>query len=257
MLCSALVLARLVALGVLAPRADRIALGAGPALAAAVRVIDRVHRHAAHRRTDAAPALRAGLADRAQVVLFVADLADGGAAIDVHLADLARAQPQLRVVAFARQQLHRGARRARDLRTLAGLHLHAMNRGADRDVAQRQRVADLDRSIQAAHQLRAGGQPLGRDDVAALAIGVAQQREVSAAVGVVLQALHLGRDAVLVAPEIHDPVVLAMPATLVTRGDLAEIVPPRPLRLLLGELGDGPALVQLGRDHLDHGTPAG
>ena len=48
--------------------------------------------------------LRAGLADLAQVVLFVADFADGGAAVDVHLADLARAQAQLRVRAFARQQ---------------------------------------------------------------------------------------------------------------------------------------------------------
>ena len=60
---------------------------------------------------------------------------------DVHLADLARAQAQLRVVAFARQQLHRGAGRARELRALAGQHLDAVDRGADRDVAQRQRVA--------------------------------------------------------------------------------------------------------------------
>src|SRR5512147_1749819 len=81
----ALVLARLVALGVLAPRADRVALGAGPALTTAVRVIDRVHRHTPHRRTDAAPALRPRFTNGAQVVLFIAHLADGGAAVDVHL----------------------------------------------------------------------------------------------------------------------------------------------------------------------------
>src|SRR6476619_6620191 len=92
----ALVLSRLVALGVLPPRRDRIALGAGLALAAAVRVIDRVHHHAAHRGTNATPALAAGFADRFQVVLFIADLADGRAAIHVHFADLARAQAQLR-----------------------------------------------------------------------------------------------------------------------------------------------------------------
>src|SRR5262245_48634456 len=57
---SPFVLARLVTLRVLPPRAHRIALGAGAALAAAVRVIDWVHRHPAHGRADAAPALRAG-----------------------------------------------------------------------------------------------------------------------------------------------------------------------------------------------------
>src|SRR5919206_4671875 len=38
-----LVPARLVALGRLAPRADRVAAAGGPALAAAVRMIDRIH----------------------------------------------------------------------------------------------------------------------------------------------------------------------------------------------------------------------
>jgi hypothetical protein len=45
--------------------------------------------------TDAAPALGAGLAERAQVVLGVADFADRRAALDVHLAHLAGAQPQV------------------------------------------------------------------------------------------------------------------------------------------------------------------
>ena len=55
------------------------------ALAAAVRVVDRVHRHTAHRRADAAPALGAGLAELAQAVLGVADLADRRAALTEHL----------------------------------------------------------------------------------------------------------------------------------------------------------------------------
>src|SRR6185503_13565142 len=111
------------------------------ARAAAEGVVHRVHRLAAHRRADASPAIGTGLADLAQVVLVVADLADGGAAVDVHAADLARAHAQLRVLAFAREELHARARGARDLRALAGQHLDAVHRGADGDVAQRQRVA--------------------------------------------------------------------------------------------------------------------
>src|SRR5687768_7346681 len=110
-------------------------------------MIDRVLRHPAHRGTYAAPAHAPGLADRLERMLLVADLADGGAAVDVHLADLARAQADLGVVALAREQLHRGAGRARELRALAGEHLDAMDGGADRDVPERERVARLDRRL--------------------------------------------------------------------------------------------------------------
>src|SRR5947208_5631908 len=109
----ALVDAGLLALGGLSPRRHRMAVAAR---AAAQRVVDRVHRLAAHRRADAAPAVGAGLADLAQVVLFVAHFADGGAAVHVHAADLARAHAQLRVLAFTGEELHARARGARDLR---------------------------------------------------------------------------------------------------------------------------------------------
>src|SRR5438876_53638 len=101
--------------------------------AAAHRVIDRIHRDAAHGRPDAAPALRTRLADRAQAVLLVADLADRRATIDVNFADLPGTQPQLRVRAFTRQQLHAGAGRAREPHAFARLQLDAVNRRADRN----------------------------------------------------------------------------------------------------------------------------
>src|SRR5207302_1948007 len=131
---SALVLAGLVALGQHPPRAHRILPCRGLALAAAMRVVDWIHRDAAHGGPYAAPADAAGLADRFQAVLLVADFADGGAAVDVHLADLARTQPQLRVAALSRKQLNRSARGARKLCAPAGLHLDAVNRGADGDI---------------------------------------------------------------------------------------------------------------------------
>src|SRR5213078_3253683 len=127
----ALVVARAVALGERVPRRHRRLALAGAAFAAAVRVVDRVHRDAAHRRADALPALRAGLAVVAQAVLFVRNLADRGAAVDVDLATLARAEPHLRVRAFARQQRARRAGGARDLRALARQHLDAVDDRAD------------------------------------------------------------------------------------------------------------------------------
>src|SRR6185503_7327483 len=86
-------------------------------------------------------------------------------------------------------------------------------------------VARADRRLGAGEQLHAGAQALGRDDIAALAIRVDQQRDVRAAVRVVLQALDPRDDAVLVrAPEVHDAVVPLVPAPLVAHGDAPEVI---------------------------------
>ena len=114
----------------------------GFALAAAVRVIHRVHRDAAIVRHLAHPALASGLAERYVFVLDVAHLADGRHALHRHAADFARGQLQQRDAAFVRNQLRLRAGRARHLRALAGLQLDVVNHRAGRDVLQRQRIAD-------------------------------------------------------------------------------------------------------------------
>src|SRR3990170_2007717 len=63
-----LVVARLVTLGRCTPRTDRVLAALAASFATAMRMVDRVHTHAAHRRADTAPALGAGLAVLAQAV---------------------------------------------------------------------------------------------------------------------------------------------------------------------------------------------
>src|SRR5262249_3031166 len=133
----ALVVTGLQSLGVPAPRADRVRVALpGLALAAAVRVIDRVHGQSPYRRADALPALGPGLAVAAQVVLVVPHFPDGGATVDVPLAGLAGLETNVGVDALARAEGHRGARRARQLAAAAGLHLDVVDDRAHRDVAQ-------------------------------------------------------------------------------------------------------------------------
>src|SRR2546429_2161124 len=119
----ALVATCLITLGRRPPGGHRMAAAVGTA---AMGVIHRVHGDAANGGADAAPPLRAGLADRTQVVLFIADGADRGPAVDVHLANLARVHAQLRIGAFAREQLHRRSGGTRHLRAFARQHLDAM-----------------------------------------------------------------------------------------------------------------------------------
>src|SRR5690606_21128789 len=254
-LLGALVVARLVALGWHAPRGDRVRVAlAGLGLAAAVRVVHRVQGGAADGGLDAAPTVGAGLAQLLQAVLVIADFADGGPALGRNLAHLTRTQAQGRVTLFAGNQLHRSAGGACDLRTLARLELDAMHRRADRDIAQRQGVAGLDRGVGAGDHLVAGLQPLGRDDVAALAVGIAQQGDVRGAVRVVFDPLHTRHDPFLVALEVDQAVVLLVATTHVPGGDAAVVVAAAGLALLFNQRRVRRTLVQLGRDHADRGT---
>src|SRR5690606_35547131 len=253
----ALVRTRPIALARRTPRAHRLARFTSTTLTTTMRVIDRVHRHTANGRANAAPTIRTGLADLAQAMLFVTDFADGGAALDVHAADLARAQTKLGVRTFASEQLHRSTGSTRDLGTLAGDHLDAMDRRTDRDVADRQGIARLDRGFYAADQLLTDFNTTRGDDVAALAMRVAQQGKVSGTVGVVLETLDLGRNAVLVTTEVHQTVVLLVTTALVTHRDATVVVTTGLLALLLDQRSNGATLVQIGSHHLDLGATAG
>src|SRR6266699_5554898 len=253
----ALVLACLVALGQHPPWTHRMLPRRGLSLTAAMRVVDRIHRDAAHGGSHAAPAHAPGLADRFQAVLLVADFADRRAAFDVHFANLPGTQAHLGVAPLAGAQLHRSPCRARKLRAPAGLHFHAVNGGSDRDVPQRQGIARFDRRLRTRHVLRAGREALGRDDIAALAIGVAKQREVRAPVRIVLEPLDLGRNTVLVAAKIDDAVMMFVAATLVAHRDVPVDIAAGLLRLLLDQAMVRPALVQIGIDQLDELAPAG
>src|SRR5271170_7584825 len=138
-----LLLARLVSLRGLAPR--RLGMVSFRfALAAAMRMVNRVHRNPAHVTALAEPARTPGLADRNILVIEIAHLPDGRAAIRLHHPLLARRQLEQRHLALFRHQLRLHARTPRELGPGARLELDRMNHGAERDVLEHQRVARLD-----------------------------------------------------------------------------------------------------------------
>src|SRR3569833_2550759 len=208
----ALIATRLLALGLLTPWRYRMTTCSGAALAATVRVVDRVHDHAAHSRTHAAPTHCTGLADLAKIMFSVADLANGRAAFDMHATHFAGTQTPLRVSSFARHQYDCRVGGVGFLRALAWQHFYAMHRGADRNVSDRQAIASLDRRFGAVHQLITDRHALACDDVFALAICVADHGDVCAAVRIIFNALNLGSDSILVTAEIDHTVLMLMPA---------------------------------------------
>src|SRR5215210_1119395 len=106
----------------------------GLALAAAVRMVAWVHDDTADFRTLAHVAGSPGLAEVLVLVVEVADLADGGHALDAHPADLAGREADLRLLPFLGEQLGRRSGRADDLAALARNELDVVDRRAERDV---------------------------------------------------------------------------------------------------------------------------
>src|ERR1700690_3710954 len=81
-----LVRPRLLALGRLAPRRHRMTAARGAAFAAAVRMVDRVHRDAAVMGLAAEPAVATGLADRNVHVVRIGHRTNGAGAAAVNQA---------------------------------------------------------------------------------------------------------------------------------------------------------------------------
>src|SRR6516162_10350105 len=99
------VLPGLLALGGKSPGRDRMAATRSASLAASVRMVDRIHRHAAIVRHAPHPALAAGLADRNVHVVWVRHRPDGRHAAAMHHALLGRVEAQDDVFAVAADDL--------------------------------------------------------------------------------------------------------------------------------------------------------
>src|SRR3954462_7742291 len=193
----------------------------GLALAAAERVIDRIHRDAAVVRLLAAVTRASRLTDRDVLVLEVADLTDRGVAADVHFAHLDGGKTEGRPVVFARHELRKRTGRAGHLAALPFLQLDVVNRRAEGDFRERERVADQDVRTRTGRNRRADFQAVRGEDVSLLAVRVVEQGDARRAVRVVLDRRDLGRDAVLPATEVDLAILLLVTAADEARSDPA------------------------------------
>src|SRR5687767_785797 len=245
------------ALGRLAPRGNRVTAARGPALAAAVRVVDRVLGDAAGQRALAHPAAAARLGEVLVLVVGVGDRADRAHAIAADVALLARIQPDDDQPAVAADDLDVSPGRTRDLPALARLHLDVVADRPDRHLAQEHRVARLDVGLLGRDHRVTLGQALRREDVGELAVGVLDQRDEGGAVGVVLEALDRRRRVPLAPLEVDVAVLLLVPAGDPARGHVALVVAAAGLALAFGQRLDRLALPQRRLVDEDQAAPGG
>ncbi len=213
------------ALSSLAPRGTRsIAANGAFALAAAVGVVTGVHRGTTDGRANVHPTFFAGFSEVDEVVIFVADDADGSTAVGKDLPDFARGQAEGDVFAFGTEHLSAGSGGAAHLSAFAGLKLDVVDEGTFGDVLQIAAVADFDIGGFARDDLIADMEVLRLDDVGLLAISVEDEGDVGVAVGIILDGLDGRRDVVLPSAEIDDTIADFVAAADVTAGDLPLIV---------------------------------
>src|SRR5262245_44791454 len=241
-----LVLAGLLALGREAPWRHRVTAARGAALAAAMRVVDRVHGHAAIVRTPAKPARASGLADRDVHMVGIGYRTHRRHAAAVHQALLRRVETQDHIVLIAPHDLRIGPSRTGDLSALADLELDIVHDRADRHVAHGHRVAGLHVDVLAGHHRVARRHPLRRQDIGEFSVLVLDQRDEGAAVGVVFEALDLRRHVELAPLEVDAPVGLLVTAAAEAHGNAAVVVAPAGPALALGKPLHRIALVETG-----------
>src|SRR6266545_279384 len=218
------------------------------ALPAAERVIHGVHGHSTDRGPLPAPPAASGLAQLNQLVLGVTHDADRRPARRLDQPGLARRQANRGVPALLGHQLHAGPRRASHAGASSRLELQGVQRRPDRDVPKGQGVSGTNVRPLAGDHGVADLETLRRKDVALLAVEIVQQGDPSRPVGVVLDVRHLGRDTVLVSPEVDDPVPALVAAALVpgrhspvgvSAGLVAPLGHERLLRAVPGDLFEG------------------
>jgi hypothetical protein len=132
----------------------------------------------------------------------VADLADGGLALNGDHAHLARGHAKRGVLSFTGYELCAGACGTGQLAALARTHLYIVDDGAKRQVRKLKAISGFDIGFRTGHDLIADLEPDWGKNVALLAIAEVEQGNVGRAVGVVFDSCHLGRYIFLIALEV-------------------------------------------------------
>ena len=146
-------------------------------------------------------------------MLRIPDPADRRVAIDMHSTNLARRELHLGDIPFFRHQLCGCTGATHHLSATALFELDIVNESTERYLANRERVAEIDRDIFSGSDGITHLQPRGPEDVALLAVGIVEKADPGGTVRIVLDAHYFRRNFELVAPEIYLAIASTMPAS--------------------------------------------
>ena len=194
------------------------------AFTTAHRVVDRIHDDATVARTAAEVTAATSFTANFEVVLGVADDTDGGAASLEDHAHFTAGHFDDGVLVVAGHELGVGTGGADHLGALTGTELDVVDKGTEGDFGEEQGVTDFGGDTGTGHDGLTDLQALGAEDVALFTVGVADEGDAGAAVGVVLDGFDDGGDAVLVTLEVDEAVEFLVAAADVAHGHFTLVV---------------------------------
>jgi len=194
------------------------------AFTTAHRVVNRVHDNAAVARTATKVTATTGLTTNLEVVLGIADNTDGGTASLENHTHLAAGHLDDSILVVARHELGISTGGTNHLGALTGTKLNVVDERTKRYLGEQQGVANLGSHTGTRHDSLTDLQALGAEDVALLTVGIADEGDTRAAVGVILDGLHNGGNTVFVALEVYKTVELLVTTADIAHGHLTLIV---------------------------------
>ena len=131
-----------------------------------------------------------------------------------------------------------------------------MNRGAQRNVAQRQSVTRLDRRVFTGLDTITGFQAARRQNIATLTVQIFDQGDMSGPVGVILKTLDHTGNTVLVTTKVDTTILLLVTTAFMAGGDAAVVVTTATFTLRFQQRLIRRTFVQILINHLDHKAAA-
>ena len=187
-------------------------------------VIDGVHHNTTVARAATQMAVATSLTTNLEVVFGVADDTNRGAACLKNHAHLTTGHLDNGVLVITRHQLCIGTCGANHFCTLTGAKLNVVDKGTERNFGKQERVADFGGSALTGHHSLTNLEALGAKDVALLTVGIADESDTGATVGVVLYGFDNSGNAIFAALEVDKTVQFLVTTANVTHGHLTLIV---------------------------------
>lgn len=198
--------------------------GLGLAFTTTIGVVDGVHRHTANSGTNTLPACATRLAGRLVHVLSVAYLTDGAVAVFMELADFTgrKLDKGISCLAVAEDGLLTGS--AGYLAAASGANFDIVDNGTEGYALERHGVAYLGGYLLAGDNCCSYFKSGRSQNVGLYSVGVGNEGDAAAAVGIVFDRIYSCRDIGLVTLEVYETVLTLMTSADVAHGDASGVV---------------------------------
>tara|TARA_B100000508_G_scaffold87397_1_gene68050 strand:- start:133 stop:714 length:582 start_codon:yes stop_codon:yes gene_type:complete len=187
-------------------------------------MVNGVHRNTSNLRTLTPPTIGTCFANHGQFMVGISNFTDRSHTLFSDTPYFSGRKTHRYERSLLSYDLNRSTCRPRELATLPRLELNVVNRSTKRHEFKRHRRANKYIRRWSCHNLIAGLEPLGVQDVALVSVSVMYQCDIRGTVGIVFDVSHHTRHIQLVSLEVNSAVFALVPTAPTADGDMAMVI---------------------------------